>query len=193
MTKGKQVDRADWSWKVLSLYCLSIIILTFTLFRACLASIPAILASLFLCFLALCPLLPFCSTPLPSSHSLIHLFQYSPTLSKISTLNSISSNSPLVRIHCDGPRLAKLSGYQHFSLPTVSRGDRDALVARVGPVDVLVNPVNSQALRGLERVDERHMLRGITCLIDVSTGGLKKRSILVSSTMLLIIIKYTII
>lgn len=96
---------------------------------------------------------------------------YSPNLS---TLNSIFSHLPMVRIHSDGPRLAQLSGYQHFPLLAVSRGDRDALVARVSPVDVLVNPVDGQALRGMERVDERHLLRRVTRLVDVSTGGLKR-------------------
>lgn len=72
-------------------------------------------------------------------------------------------------IDCDGPRLAQLSGYQHFSLPAVSRGDGDALVARVGPVDVLVDPVDGQALGGVERVDESQLLRRVTGLVDVST------------------------
>ena len=61
-------------------------------------------------------------------------------------------------IHCDGPRLAQLGGYQHLSLPAVSRGNGDALVARVGPVDVLVDPVDGQALGGVERVDESNLL-----------------------------------
>lgn len=67
-------------------------------------------------------------------------------------------SSPLVWIHGDGPRLTQLTGDQNFPLPAVSRGNRDALVARVSPVDVLVDPVNSQAFGGVQRVDERHLL-----------------------------------
>lgn len=81
------------------------------------------------------------------------------------------SHSPLVWIHCNGTRLAQLRVYQHFSLPAVCRGDRDALVAWVGPVNVLVDPVDGQALGGVERVDESHLLRRVTGLVDVSTGG----------------------
>lgn len=47
-----------------------------------------------------------------------------------------------MRIHRDGPRLTQLGGDQNFPLSAVSRGYRDALVARVRPVDVLVDPVD---------------------------------------------------
>lgn len=77
----------------------------------------------------------------------------------------------MVWIHRDGPRLAQLSGYQHFSLSAVSCGDGDALVARVGPVDVLVDPVDSQALGGVERVNKHYLLRRVTGLVDVCTSG----------------------
>lgn len=76
-----------------------------------------------------------------------------------------------MRIHRDGPWLAQLGGDQHLPLPAVARGDRDALVARVGPVDVLVNPVDSQTLGGLEGVDESHLLRRVARLVDVGAGG----------------------
>lgn len=74
-------------------------------------------------------------------------------------------------IHCDGPRLAQLRGYQHFPLPAVARGHGDALVARVGPVDVLVDPVDGQALGRVERVDESHLLRRVAGFVDVGAGG----------------------
>lgn len=80
-------------------------------------------------------------------------------------------SSPLMWIHRDGPRLTQLSGDQNFPLPAISRGNRDALVARVSPVDVLVDPVNSQAFGGVQRVDERHLLRRIAGLVDVSASG----------------------
>ena len=80
------------------------------------------------------------------------------------------SFSPLVWIHRDGPWLAQLSGDQHFSLPAVSRGNRYALVSRVRPVDVLVDPVYGQTLGGVEGVDESHLLRWVTGLVDVSTS-----------------------
>lgn len=101
------------------------------------------------------PFLPFHATPLTVFH---------PVPQNL-------SDSPLVRIHRDGPWLAQLGGYQHFPLPAVTRGDGDALVARVGPVDVLVDPVDSQALGGVERVDERHLFRRVTGLVDVRAGG----------------------
>lgn len=83
--------------------------------------------------------------------------------------------SPLVWIHCDGPRLTQLSGDQNFPLPAISRGNRDALVARVSPVDVLVDPVDSQSFRGVQRVNERHLLRRIAGLVDVSAGGKRRK------------------
>ena len=115
----------------------------------------------------------------------------SPTLVPLASYRSASSSSlipppsdcphsPLVRIHRYGPRLAQLGGYQHFPLPAVSRGNRDALVARVRPVDVLVDPVDREALGGVERVDERHLLRRVTGLVDVSTGGRERRGVWVS-------------
>lgn len=84
-------------------------------------------------------------------------------------------HSPLVRIHCDGSRLTQLSGYQHSPLASISRGHRDALVARVGPVDVLMDPVHCQALGRVERVDERHLLGCVAGFVDVSAGGQQRR------------------
>lgn len=81
-----------------------------------------------------------------------------------------------MRIHRDGPRLTQLGGDQNFPLPAVSRGYRDALVARVRPVDVLVDPVDSQAFGGVQRVDESHLLRRIAGLVDVSAGGKRRKA-----------------
>lgn len=106
---------------------------------------------------------PSCSLILPISPSIIHC----PKIPAPSNL----SHSPLVWIHCDGPWLAQVSAYEHFPLSAVSCGDGDAFVARVRPVDVLMDPVDSQALRGVKWVDERHLLRWVTGLIDVSTVG----------------------
>lgn len=83
--------------------------------------------------------------------------------------------SPVVRVHGDGSRLAQLSGDQHFPLPAVSAGDGDALVARVGPVNVLVDPVDGQALGGVERVNKRYLLRRVAGLVDVRAKGEEER------------------
>lgn len=95
--------------------------------------------------------LPYCSLILEILASIIHW-------SKIPVPSNIS-HSPLVWIHCDGPWLTQVGAYEHFPLSAVSCGDGDAFVARVRPVDVLMDPVDSQALRGVKRVDERHLLR----------------------------------
>lgn len=63
-----------------------------------------------------------------------------------------------MRVDRDGPWLTQLCDDEHFSLAAIPRGHRDALVARVGPVDVLMNPVNSQALGRMERLEERELL-----------------------------------
>lgn len=84
--------------------------------------------------------------------------------------------SPVVRVHDDGSRLAQLSRYQHFPLPAVSAGDGDALVARVGPVNVLVDPVDGQALRGVERVNKRYLLCRVAGLVDVRAKERKRGS-----------------
>lgn len=86
------------------------------------------------------------------------------------------SDSPLVWIHCNGPRLTQVSGNQHFPLSAISRGNGDAFVARVGPVNVFMNPVDSQALGGMKGVDERHLLRWVAGLVNVSAVG-KYRSV----------------
>lgn len=80
-----------------------------------------------------------------------------------------------MRVHGDGSRLAQLSGDQHFPLPAVSAGDGDALVARVGPVNVLVDPVDGQALGGVERVNQRYLLRRVAGLVDVRAKGEEER------------------
>lgn len=82
--------------------------------------------------------------------------------------------SPVVRVHGDGPRLAQLAGDQHFPLPAVTTGHGDALVARVGPVNVLVDPVDGQALGGVERVNQRYLLRRVAGLVDVRAKGRKR-------------------
>lgn len=84
--------------------------------------------------------------------------------------------SPVVRVHGDGSRLAQLRGDQHFPLPAVPAGDGDALVARVGPVNVLVDPVDGQALGGVERVNKRYLLRRVAGLVDVRAKREGKRS-----------------
>lgn len=85
--------------------------------------------------------------------------------------------SPVVRVHGDGSRLAQLSCYQHFPLPAVSAGNGDALVARVGPVNVLVDPVDGQALRGVERVNKRYLLCRVAGLVDVRAKERKRGSL----------------
>lgn len=77
----------------------------------------------------------------------------------------------MVRVHGDGPRLAQLGRDQHLPLLAVSAGYGDALVARVGPVNVLVDPVDGQALGGLERVNKRYLLRRVAGLVDVRAEG----------------------
>lgn len=76
-----------------------------------------------------------------------------------------------MRVHGDGSRLAQLRGDQHFPLPAVTAGDGDALVAGVGPVNVLVDPVDGQALGGVERVNKRYLLRRVAGLVDVRAKG----------------------
>lgn len=112
-----------------------------------------------------------CSTLLPSCHTI----QHSPILS----VNFY--HSPLVWINCNGPRLAQLTGYQHFFLSAISCGNGDALISRVGPVDVLVDPVDSQALRGVKRVNKSYLLRRVTGLVDVCTDGRERRALLVDA------------
>lgn len=95
----------------------------------------------------------------------------------ISSQTSQPCCSPLVWIHCDGPRLTQLRGDQNFPLPAISRGNGDALVARVSPVDVLVDPVDSQSFGGVQRVDERHLLWRIAGLVDVSAGWKRRKDL----------------
>lgn len=128
------------------------------------------------------PLPPSCPFTLHRSLPFALLFCHLVSLSKISPILSVNFyHSPLVWINCNGPWLAQLSGYQHFSLSAISCGNGDALIARVGPVDVLVDPVDSQALRGVKRVNKCYLLRRVTGLVDVCTNGRERKALLVDA------------
>lgn len=80
------------------------------------------------------------------------------------------TRSPSLRIHSDGPRLAQLGADQHVSPASIRGGHRDGSVARVGPVEVMVDPVQSQTLRGMQiRIDQGNVARRVACFVDVRT------------------------
>lgn len=78
--------------------------------------------------------------------------------------------SPLLRSHGDGPRLTQVSVDQDTPPAAVRRSHRDGAVTRVGPVEVVLDPVESQTLWGEQlRVDQSHVMCQVTRLVDVGT------------------------
>lgn len=78
----------------------------------------------------------------------------------------------MVRIQCDTPRFAQIGADEDASLGGVHRGHRDGFVSGVGPVQVVLEPVQSQTYRGVqERIHQWHLLGGVTGLMDEGTGG----------------------
>lgn len=78
----------------------------------------------------------------------------------------------MVRVQRDASGLAQVGVDQHASLGGVHGGHRDGLVSGVGPVQVVLEPVQSQTHRGVQqRVHQGHLLGGVTGLVDEGTAG----------------------
>lgn len=84
----------------------------------------------------------------------------------------ISSSLPVVRIQRYGPGFTQVGVDEDTSLSGVDWGHRDWFVSGVGPVQVVLEPVQSQTHGGLqERVQQRYLLGGVTGLVDEGTAG----------------------
>lgn len=84
----------------------------------------------------------------------------------------ISSHSPVVGVQRYAPGLAQVGADEDPPLGGVHRGHRDGLVPGVGPVQVVLQPVQSQAHGGVElRIHQRHLLGGVAGLVDEGTAG----------------------
>lgn len=82
------------------------------------------------------------------------------------------SSLPVVRIQRYAPGFTQVGIDEDTSLGGVHRGHRDGFVSRVGPVQVVLEPVQSQTHRGVqERIHQRHLLGGVTGLMDEGTAG----------------------
>lgn len=80
--------------------------------------------------------------------------------------------SPVVGVQRYGSGLAELGADEDASLGAVHRGHRDGLVARVGPVQVVLQPIQSQTHRRLKRrVHQGHLLGRVAGLVDEGTAG----------------------
>lgn len=79
--------------------------------------------------------------------------------------------SPSLWIHSDGPWFAQIGVDQHASPAAIRWSHRDGSVARVGPVEVVLNPVLCQPFGGMQiRVDQSNVSRRVARLVDVSTA-----------------------
>lgn len=78
----------------------------------------------------------------------------------------------MVGIQRNGPGFAQVGVDEDASLGGVHRGHGDGLVPGVGPVQVVLEPVQGQTHGGLqERVQQRHLLGGVAGLVDEGTAG----------------------
>jgi len=79
-----------------------------------------------------------------------------------------------------GPGFTQVSVDEDASLGGVHWGHGDGFVSGVGPVQVVLEPVQSQTHGGLQkRIQQRHLLGGVTGLMDEGTedeGYFKKMS-----------------
>ena len=72
-------------------------------------------------------------------------------------------------VHGDGPWFAQVAVNQNRALPSVCCCHRDGSVAGVGPVEVVLHPVQSQALWRVQgRVDQGQLPGGVAGFVDVS-------------------------
>lgn len=79
--------------------------------------------------------------------------------------------SPSLWIHSDGPWFAQISVDQHTSPSAIRWSHRDGSVTRIGPVEVVLDPVQCQPLRGMKIwVDQSNVSRRVARLVDISTA-----------------------
>lgn len=89
----------------------------------------------------------------------------------------IPSHLPVVGVQRYAPGLAQVGADEDPPLGGVHRGHRDGLVPGVGPVQVVLQPVQSQAHGGVEpRIHQRHLLGGVAGLVDEGTAGGRRES-----------------
>lgn len=82
----------------------------------------------------------------------------------------------MVGVQCYGPGLTEVGVDEDTPLGAVHRGHGDGFISRVGPVEVVLQPVQSQSHRGLQRrIHQRHLLGGVTGLVDEGTAGERGR------------------
>lgn len=95
-----------------------------------------------------------------------------PRQKKKHTSTHISSSLPVVRIQRYASGFTQVGVDEDTSLGGVHWGHRDGLVPGVGPVQVVLEPVQSQTHRGVQEwIHQRHLLGGVTGLVDEGTAG----------------------
>lgn len=88
------------------------------------------------------------------------------------TSTHISSSLPMVGIQRYGSGFTQVGVDEDSSLGGVYRGHRDGFVSGVSPVQVVLEPVQSQTHGGLQEwIHQRHLLWGITGLVDEGAAG----------------------
>lgn len=80
--------------------------------------------------------------------------------------------SPVVWIQRYSSRFTEVGVDQDAPLGAVHWSHRDGFVSRICPVEVVLEPVQSQAHGGLQRwIHQRHLLGGVAGVVDESTAG----------------------
>lgn len=88
---------------------------------------------------------------------------------------NVLRHSPVVGVQCDAAGLAQVGAEEDPPLGGVHRGHGDGLVPRVAPVQVVLQPVQRQAHRGVQpRVHQRHLLGGVAGLVDEGAAGCRE-------------------
>lgn len=83
-----------------------------------------------------------------------------------------SSSSPVVGIQRYAAGFAQIGADEDPPLGGVRRRHGDGLVPGVGPVEVVLEPVQGQTHRGVKvRIQQRHLLGGVAGLVDEGTAG----------------------
>ena len=78
----------------------------------------------------------------------------------------------MVGIQRYGPGFTQVSVDENASLGCVHRGHGDGFVSGVGPVQVVLEPVQSQTHGGLQVwIHQWHLLGGVAGLVDEGTAG----------------------